>query len=115
MRAAAVVLMDGKLEKLPAVLGLARKTMRIIRQNLFWAFFYNTLGIALAIAGVLNPILAAVAMLLSSASVIGNTTRLMRDEELVYHDSLSYPDQARDRVRSAPLEADAVRLSSSGG
>ena len=115
MRAAAVVLMDGKLEKLPGVLGLARKTMRIIRQNLFWAFFYNTLGIALAIAGVLNPILAAVAMLLSSASVIGNTTRLMRDEELVHHNSASYPDQVRDTVRAAPMEADAVRLSSSGG
>lgn len=80
MRAAAVVLMDGTLEKIPGVLKLARKTMRIIRQNLFWAFFYNIMGIALAITGVLNPILAAAAMLLSSASVTGNTTRLMRDE-----------------------------------
>jgi P-type E1-E2 ATPase len=80
MRAAAVVLMDGTLEKNSAVLQLASQTMRIIRQNLFWAFFYNILGIALAITGVLNPILAAAAMLLSSASVIGNTSRLMRGE-----------------------------------
>ena len=70
--------MDGTLEKIPAVLDLSRKTMRVIRQNLFWAFFYNALGIVLAITGVLNPILAAVAMLFSSASVIGNTLRLNR-------------------------------------
>ena len=76
MKAAAVVLMNGSLEKIPAVLDLARKTMRVIRQNLFWAFFYNTLGIVLAIAGVLNPIMAAVAMLLSAASAVGNTLRL---------------------------------------
>ena len=82
MKAAAVVLMNGTLEKIPAILDLARKTMRVIRQNLFWAFFYNSLGIVLAIAGVLNPIMAAVAMLLSSASVVGNTLRLTRDDVL---------------------------------
>ena len=76
MKAAAVVLMNGTLEKIPAILDLSRKTMRVIRQNLFWAFFYNVLGIGLAITGVLNPIMAAVAMLLSSASVVGNTSRL---------------------------------------
>jgi len=74
--------MNGTLEKIPAILDLARKTMRVIRQNLFWAFFYNSLGIVLAIAGVLNPIMAAVAMLLSSASVVGNTLRLTRDDVL---------------------------------
>lgn len=77
---AAVVLMNGRLEKIPAVLALARRTMRIIRQNLFWAFFYNTMGIVLAVMGVLNPILAAAAMLLSSASVVGNTMRLTRQD-----------------------------------
>jgi len=76
MKAAAVVLMNGTLDKIPAILDLSRKTMRVIRQNLFWAFFYNVLGIGLAITGVLNPIMAAVAMLLSSASVVGNTSRL---------------------------------------
>ena len=50
--------------------------IRIIKQNLFWAFFYNTLGISLAITGILNPILAAAAMLLSSVSVIANSLRL---------------------------------------
>ena len=82
MKAAAVVLMNGTLEKIPAILDLARKTMRVIRQNLFWASFYNTIGIVLAITGVLNPIMAAVAMLLSSASVVGNTLRLTRGDVL---------------------------------
>jgi cation transport ATPase len=52
---------------------LAKKTLRIIRQNLFWVFFYNAIGVTLAIAGVLSPIFAAVAMLLSSVSVVGNS------------------------------------------
>jgi len=76
MRAASVVLMDNDLTKIPQVLDLAEKTLRIIRQNLFWAFFYNILGITLAIAGILTPIFAAVAMLLSSLSVVTNSLRL---------------------------------------
>ncbi|HQU84309.1 MAG TPA: hypothetical protein PKY59_14325, partial [Pyrinomonadaceae bacterium] len=55
---------------------LSQKTWRIVRQNLFWAFFYNTLGMTLAVTGILNPIIAAGAMLLSSLSVIGNSMRL---------------------------------------
>jgi heavy metal translocating P-type ATPase len=82
MKAAAAVLMNGALEKIPAILSLSQKTMRIVRQNLFWAFFYNTLGIVLAITGILNPILAAAAMLLSSACVIGNTMRLISERAL---------------------------------
>lgn len=78
MRAAAIVLMTNSLSKLSEVFDLANKTWRVVRQNLFWAFFYNTLGISLAVAGVLNPILAAAAMLLSSLSVIGNSLRLSR-------------------------------------
>jgi len=78
MRAASVVLMDNDLGKIPQILDLAKKTLRIIRQNLFWAFFYNAIGITLAIAGVLSPIFAAVAMLLSSVSVVGNSLRLSR-------------------------------------
>ena len=49
-----------------------------MRQNLFWAFAYNVVGITLAMAGVLNPILAAAAMVLSSLSVIGNSRRLAK-------------------------------------
>jgi len=76
MRAAAIVLMSSAIDKLPVVFDLANTTWRVVRQNLFWAFFYNTLGISLAVTGVLNPIIAAVAMLLSSLSVIGNSLRL---------------------------------------
>ena len=75
-QAAPVVLLAGSLQRIPEIFTLARKTYRIVRQNLFWAFFYNALGISLAMTGVLNPILAAAAMVLSSAFVIGNSRRL---------------------------------------
>jgi heavy metal translocating P-type ATPase len=80
MRAASVVLMGNALTKVLDVFALANQTWRIVRQNLFWAFLYNTLGISLAVTGVLNPILAAGAMLLSSLSVIGNSSRLNRGQ-----------------------------------
>ena len=80
MKSAAVVLMNGSLPKIVEVLNLSRKTMRVVRQNLFWAFFYNSVGISLAVAGILNPIMAAAAMLLSSVSVVGNSMRLARQE-----------------------------------
>jgi P-type Cu2+ transporter len=76
VRSAAVALMSTELSRVVEVFDLARMTLRIIRQNLFWAFFYNLAGIALAISGVLNPIFAAVAMVCSSLSVIGNSLRL---------------------------------------
>jgi P-type Cu2+ transporter len=78
MRASSVVLMDNDLRKIPEIFDLARKALRIVRQNLFWAFFFNTAGISLAIAGILSPIFAAVAMLLSSLSVVGNSLRISR-------------------------------------
>jgi heavy metal translocating P-type ATPase len=78
MKAASVVLMNGDLDKIADVLTLAQKTFRIVRQNLFWAFFYNAVGITLAVFGILNPIMAAFAMLFSSLSVVGNSMRLAR-------------------------------------
>jgi len=78
MRASSVVLMDNDLRKIPEIFDLARKALRIVRQNLFWAFFFNTAGISLAITGVLSPIFAAVAMLLSSLAVVGNSLRISR-------------------------------------
>ncbi len=78
MRASAVVLMNNSLDKVNDVFALAQRTWRIVRQNLFWAFVYNVLSISLAVTGVLNPLLAAVAMLLSSFSVIANSQRLTK-------------------------------------
>ncbi|MBL0312144.1 MAG: cation-translocating P-type ATPase [Holophagaceae bacterium] len=75
---APVVLMSDSLLRIPETFALAAHTLRIVRQNLFWAFFYNTTGIILAMTGVLNPILAAGAMVFSSLSVIGNSLRLNR-------------------------------------
>ena len=64
------------LAAVPETLDLARRAFRVVRQNLFWAFAYNVAGITLAITGVLNPIMAAGAMVLSSLCVIGNSRRL---------------------------------------
>jgi len=76
MRAAGIVLMNNQPTAVLDAYDLSLKTMRVIRMNLFWAFFYNTLGITLAAADLLNPIVAAVAMVVSSLSVIVNSLRL---------------------------------------
>ena len=73
--AADVNLLGTDLTQLPWLVSLARRTYRTIGWNLAWAFIYNILGIGLAMAGLLHPILAAAAMVLSSAVVVGNTLR----------------------------------------
>jgi heavy metal translocating P-type ATPase len=78
-QAAPVVLLGPGLMRIEETFRMAARTQRIIRQNLFWAFLYNCAGISLAILGVLTPILAAGAMVLSSLSVIGNSLRLGKD------------------------------------
>jgi Cu+-exporting ATPase len=60
----------------PESLDLAQATLRTIKQNLFWAFFYNALGIPLAALGLLHPMICAAAMGLSDVVVIGNALRL---------------------------------------
>jgi len=73
-----VCLLGDDLRCVGEVIALARRTRRTIRQNLFWAFAYNTAGIGLAMTGHLNPIWAALAMVVSSFSVLGNSLRLAR-------------------------------------
>lgn len=76
--AADIILLKSEIEAVPESLGLARATLRTIKQNLFWAFFYNALGIPLAALGFMSPILCAAAMGLSDLVVIGNALRLRR-------------------------------------
>jgi len=76
MEASDITLMRGDLRNIPLAIGLSKTTMKIIKQNLFWAFFYNTAGIPLAALGFLNPMLAGAAMALSSVSVVSNSLRL---------------------------------------
>ena len=76
MHAAGITLMRGDPLLVPAALEISRKTYAKIRQNLFWAFVYNLIGIPLAAFGLLNPVLAGAAMALSSVSVVSNALLL---------------------------------------
>lgn len=106
IESADVVLMKSSLLDIPAAMDLSRAVLRNIKQNLFWAFFYNSIGIPVA-AGVLypalhltlNPMLAAAAMSLSSVCVVSNALRLRGWKPSVF------PDQP---VPTAPLSESAV-------
>ena len=76
MHASGITLMRGDPRMTPAALDISRKTYAKIRQNLFWAFVYNLIGIPLAAFGLLNPMFAGAAMALSSVNVVSNALLL---------------------------------------
>jgi Cu+-exporting ATPase len=76
--AADIILLKSEIEAVPECLALARATLRTIKQNLFWAFFYNAVGVPLAALGFVSPVICALAMGVSDLIVIGNALRLLR-------------------------------------
>jgi len=75
LESADMVILRSDLRLVADAILLSKKTLSIIRQNIFWAFFYNMVVIPLAVAGVMHPVMAAGAMVFSSLTVVGNSLR----------------------------------------
>ena len=75
-----IILIRSDVRDVAASIALSQATMKKIKQNLFWAFIYNSIGIPVAALGLLNPMIAGAAMALSSLSVIVNSSLLKREK-----------------------------------
>jgi len=95
IEAADITLLGGDLAGVAASIRLSRATIRNIRQNLFWALIYNTIGIPIAFAGLLNPVIAGAAMSFSSVSVVSNALRMKRFDPFA-------PQRGAGRARLGP-------------
>jgi Cu+-exporting ATPase len=78
IEAADMVLVSGDITKITELVDISARTMRIIKQNLFWALGYNTVAIPVAAIGKLTPMIASAAMAMSSVSVVANSLRIQR-------------------------------------
>ena len=103
---AAVCLLSNDLARVPWTMRLARQTVRVIKQNLCWAFSYNIVGITLAATGRLSPVWSAVAMVASSAFVVSNSLRLNRFPE----PSSNVSDRRERAGRPRPGRGEDARL-----
>jgi Cu+-exporting ATPase len=106
MEAADITLMHGDVRAAATAIALSKATMRKIKQNLFWAFFYNVLLIPLAIFGLINPMLAAGAMAMSSVSVVSNSLLLNRFRGK--HSGLLTPAEKQARRKALVWQAGLV-------
>jgi Cu+-exporting ATPase len=96
MEAAGITLMTGDPSRVIDAIDISRRTVAKIRQNLFWAFAYNVVGIPLAALGALTPVVAGAAMALSSVSVVSNALLLQRWRPATHADT---PEAAKDEHR----------------
>ncbi|WP_320416605.1 HAD-IC family P-type ATPase [Candidatus Nitrosotenuis chungbukensis] len=94
-----IILIKDDIMDVPRAIRLSRATMKKIKQNLFWAFAYNTGAIPIAAVGLLNPILAAAAMALSSISVIANSSMLRRYNITSGEEKLGMKNWANQRLK----------------
>ncbi|MEN6349392.1 MAG: heavy metal translocating P-type ATPase [Syntrophomonas sp.] len=100
MEAADITLMRGDLRMIPASIRLSRQTIKKIKQNLFWAFIYNIIGIPFAALGMLNPVIAGGAMAFSSVSVVTNSLSLKRYNPNKTDVNITKADEWAGRERS---------------